>query len=1394
MRVLVLVLAAAAPAAAQSIITTFAGTDWLFPGDGKPALEAPLGAVGSLAVNENGEVLIADSLNHMVMKFRPGATLEVIAGNGLTLSPRISGIATSFSLTSPSGVAIDSEGNVLITDNYGVYRTAGGVIRSVGGSLSSNSRAIAVDRGGNIYLSQFSSVIRITPAGVRSTLLNRSATALAVDASGNLHIASTGCVEKLSSGGLMTTVAGQCDRLGFGGDNGLATRSLLGSVAAIAFDPAGNLYIADAGNHRLRRVGLDGNIATVAGNGQDGFSGDGGQATMASLSRPNAVAADAAGNLYAGDAGNSRVRRIAPDGTISTVAGNGAYRLSPDGTPATAGYLNAPRGIAFDSAGNLFISGDDARLRRVGRDGTLSTVASLARTAGFSGITDVAVDSRGNVFVIHALALKRIAADGTATTVRPGVTGSLAMDVSGSLYFSESSSNSTQIFKMTPAGSVTVVAGASAQLRNTGGMTVDAAGNVFVAATFSHRVLRIDATGAITTVAGNGMQGFSGDGGPATAARLSFPSDVALDAGGNLYISEHFRIRRVAPNTAISTFAGSDRFGFEGDGGPATSAGLGSPEAVAVDGNGNVYISDVANHRIRVVLRAAPSFETNPASLMFTAKSGGLETVPQNLGVFSLVAGLPFTLSARTSAGGDWLRTVPPAGNMPVAVQVSADPAGLAPGTYQATATIRAPSAAPDTRTVNVTFNVGPPDSARLRLEQEGLTFTFVEQARAAARQINVSNLGGGFLSFAASAATFSGGDWLALSPATGTASGAAPATVLVTARPGGLARGTYTGSVAISSSTTGETITVPVTMTVTDVQRTILLSQTGLTFTSVVNGGVVPPQNFGILNTGNGVMQWTVAASTVSGGPSWLAATPASGSSDAASINVPLVDVGVNPAGLAPGEYYGQIRVTAAEADNSPQFVSVVLQVLPEGANPGPVIRPTGLIFAAVAGGESTGSQVVSISNLSGRPLGFTTGRVTSDGSNWLVNLPTDGVATPTATARVVVQAEPGNLAPGIRRGALTLLFADGTARAVSVLFVLLPAQPGNPLRAAAGCRPTRLLPVFTSLSADFIVPAAWPNPLEVRVVDDCGDALTDGSVVATFSNGDAPVAMVSLKNGRWSGTWQVRNTRAPAVTIQIAADLPSAAIRGAAQLNGALRANQNPPVIASGAVVSAASFAARAPLSPGGMVSIFGTKLAERPAVSESLPLETNLAGTVAIIAGRPMPMSYASDGQINAVIPYGLAVDATHQIIVRRGGSYTVPEAVTIAAAQPAVFTRNQSGGGQGVILDTRFRYVEPGNAAASGDVVVLFATGLGEVAPPVAAGTAAPAEPLSRTIHTVSLTIGGVAAEVLFAGLAPGFAGLYQVNSIVPEGVTPGDAAAVVLRVAGQASPPVTMAVR
>ena len=399
-------------------------------------------------------------------------------------------------------------------------------------------------------------------------------------------------------------------------------------------------------------------ISTVAGNGTSGSSGDGGLATLAELDYPTGVAVDGAGNLFIADTFNARIRKVTPAGAISTVAGNGTRGFSGDGGPATSAELRLPSGIAFDSAGNLFIADEtNNRIRKVTAAGTISTVAGNG-TAGFSGD------------------------GGPAAAAELFEPEGVAVDSAGNLYIADSINN--RIRKVTAAGTISTVAGNGtqgfsgdggravlAELNQPSGIAVDSAGNLFIADLVNGVIREVTAAGTISTVAGNGMCCFDGDGGLATSAELFEPWDVAVDAAGNLFIvdSGNYRIRRVTPAGMIGTVAGNGTPGFSGDGGPATSAELRGPQYVALDGTGNVFFSDTNNERIGKLTPASPqpsltvskthsgSFSQGQTGATYTVTAGNAASSAPTSGAVTVTENPPTGLTVVSMTGSGWTCT-----------------------------------------------------------------------------------------------------------------------------------------------------------------------------------------------------------------------------------------------------------------------------------------------------------------------------------------------------------------------------------------------------------------------------------------------------------------------------------------------------------------------------------------------------------------------------------------------------------------------------------------------------------------------------------------------------------------------------------------------------------------
>jgi uncharacterized protein (TIGR03437 family) len=1349
-------------------IATIAGTGGQgFGGDGGPATAAPLLYPYGGVVDKAGSYYFADALNHRIRKVAADGTISTVAGNGTAGFSGDGGSALNAQITTPNAVTMDAAGNLLISDtgNHRVRKvSAGGTISTIAG----NGTAGFSGDGGPAAGASLN-----TPHGV------------AADAAGNVYITDqvNERVRKVAPDGTITTFAGTGVE-DFTGDGGPAKNAALNFPFYVAADTAGNVYIADTNNFRVRKVGADGNIATIAGNGGT-FSGDGGSAIGAVLNYPSNVAVDGKGNIYVADTGNDRVRKVARDGTITTIAGNGKLDGGGDGGPGTSASLNHPYGIALDTAGNLFIADThNNKIRELTADGVIRTVAGKgargytgdggqALAATFANPRGVAVDGAGNIYVADSFnhVIREVTVNGAIKTIAGTGTAGFSGD----------------------GGTAT-----SAQLNEPLGVAVDTAGNVYVLDSLNARVRKITPDGKINTIAGNGQTGFTGDGSSAANTAVFYPFALAVGSGGALYIADTYncRIRRVTPDGAIATVAGTGPCGFSGDGSPAFFAVLNYPGGVAVDAGGNLFIADTGNSRVREVLASGTAipFQANPASLSFSAVAGGAAAAAQTLSLGSVVSGLAFSVTS----SAQWLTVSDLTGSIPAAIDVNANPSGLAAGTYTGTLTVTATDATPKTVPVAVTFTVAPaPAQPSLSVATPSLAFAGAQGGGTLTRQVKIANSGGGTLAFAVTAKTDTGGNWLSVGTTSGTATAANPATPVATADIGSLAPGTYSGTITVTGG--GTTATVPVTLSVAAPAAVLLLSQSALTFSAVAQGGAPLPQGFGVLNTGQGAMKWSATASTTSGG-NWLQVSPASGTVQQPYLDVSQVSVSVNPAGLAAGNYYGQVSVAAA-AGNTPQILTVTLTILPVGSSLGPEVRPSGLIFTGVAGADP-GSQDVLVGNPKAQADNFDSGFV-GKGFTYLPRNSSVPSGQPT-TVRVFPKFS--DLSAGdVQHGTITLQFGDGTPVTIRVLSVVAPAGSagGQAAEATAGtCSSPKLEIQYRTLRPGFVAVVGQGTTVEMQMTDDCGNLVGPGissgaAAQATFSNGDPSVNLVHVGSGVWTGTWRPLKGGSGPVTVTVTAFLiqGSSTKAGQVDISGTIGPGGNAPTVRAQGVVQGASFAAGVPIAPGSLVAIYGTNLADGVGISNQLPLPQQLSGTQLRMGDKPLPILYASPGQINVQLPFDLPLNSQYQVTVQRGGVLSVPEELVIAAAQPGIFTTAQTGIGQGVIVKSDLvTLAQPGTPASAGDVIVLYCTGLGTVDPPVGAGVAAPTSPLSQTVNPVSVTVGGQSAQVLFAGLSPGSAALYQVNAIVPAGVAPGAQVPVTITVAGQTSPVVTMAVQ
>ena len=612
--------------AVTGIINTVAGGGPLFGQDNVPALETFLSGSLGLAFDPTNpnNLYVAENGGNRIRKIDLNTGLITTAAGTGTPGYNGDGISpTTAQLDFPWDVAFDNSGTMYIADtgNFRVRKVNGGLISTVAGT---NVQAFSPD---NVTASTAAlcSPTGVTPVGADLLITDNC----------------TNRIRRVSAG-ILTTVAGTPTR-GFAGDGGPATSAILNGPTSASVDAFGNLYISDSGNTRIRKV-TGGTITTYAGGSSALFGGDGGPATNALFNGPQSLALDGAANLYVGDANNFRVRQITPGGAISTYAGNGQL-LGPlgDNGPATSATISGP-GLALDASNNLYVvdTSQGQRIRKIAPGGTITTVAG-------NGLCCYAGDN------------------GPATSARIAPAG-VAVDTAGNLYISEPFDG--RVRKVDISGTITTYAGngtqgfagdngpaASALLEHPRLLVVDSAGNLYVSDQDHPRVRRITPGGFITTIAGTGTGGFTPDGSSALSPIFS-PNGLGIDVAGNLYIANGGRVQKVDVNGIITTVAGNGTFGFAGDGAPAKEGALESGGGVVVDANGDIYIGDGSNQRIRLVTGFGPLTPGSRLTITTTSLTAPLNT--------------PFAASLNHAGGTGALTFTLAGGSLPTGLNIDA--------------------------------------------------------------------------------------------------------------------------------------------------------------------------------------------------------------------------------------------------------------------------------------------------------------------------------------------------------------------------------------------------------------------------------------------------------------------------------------------------------------------------------------------------------------------------------------------------------------------------------------------------------------------------------------------------------------------------------------------------
>jgi len=563
----------------------------------------------AVALDGEGNVYVADSGNHVIRKISAAGVVTTLAGvAGVAGSTDAVGAAAR--LSNPKGVAVDNAGNVYVADSgnhtvrkispAGLVSTLAGAAGIPGGTDASGASArfsgpngVAVDGAGNVYVADtYNHAIRkITPAGLVSTLAGtggvgsvdatgasasfNAPSGVAVNGSGDVYVADTGnqLIRHVNPAGVVSTYAGS---------RGVLGTNILFLPTGVAVDHSGQVYVADMGHGKIAKVTSAGVVETLAGG--VGGSADG-TGTAAGFFLPAGVAVDATGHVYVADTFNHAIRKITAAGAVTTMAGRASITGAIDGLGSAARFF-WPHGVAVDSANNVYVvDNSNHTIRKITDRGMVST---LVGTPGMSG-----------------------SQDGAGGSAQFGGPTGVAADLAGNLYVADSGSHT--IRKVTPAGLASTLAGAAglagsanghgaaARFDRPSGIALDGMGNVFVAETNSHTIRKINAAGDVSTLAGSaGMPGHTDAAG--AAARFNRPDGLAVDSVGNVYVADsgNHTIRRITQAGVVTTFAGTPEVSGNRDA-SGTAASFNAPVGLAFDAMGHLYVADSGNYTIRKI-------------------------------------------------------------------------------------------------------------------------------------------------------------------------------------------------------------------------------------------------------------------------------------------------------------------------------------------------------------------------------------------------------------------------------------------------------------------------------------------------------------------------------------------------------------------------------------------------------------------------------------------------------------------------------------------------------------------------------------------------------------------------------------------------------------------------
>jgi large repetitive protein len=805
-----------------------------------------------------------------------------------------------------------------------------------------------------------------------------------------------------------------------------------------------------------------------------------------------------------------------------------------------------------------------------------------------------------------------------------------------------------------------------------------------------------------------------------------------------------------------------------------------------------VQVTDNQNFAISkqfqiTIAPAAPLLQVSPQRLSFSGLVGGDAAPAQVLSIIATgTAQVNYQITVDNGVANTpvpWITVKPVTGAAPVGIRVVADPGKMGVGTYAATIHIAIPNNTfQNPIDVPVTFNVSV-SGPTLAVSPTSLNFGARVQASSTQDQIVVvrNNGGGGPVSFSATVVGKS--TWItSATPAQGQTAPNAPVLVHVVVNSQGLAVGYYHDILRITSPI--GPIDVAITLFVSSQGSIIGLTANGLRFGARQSNGTSRPEVVDVLNLGDVSASLNPTVEILSGSD-WLKIASAGAVPRSIVTSILTLTAGGDATSLPVGGAYALVRVSDPSAINSPQYLVALLDVQPAATPASPDPSPPGLFFTA-----TTAAQNISIYVSSATPLAFQASPATTDGGVWLSVSPASGITSTQNPGTLSVQINAAGLAPGIYTGTLNISIG-GVLRSVNVTLAI-PSAPGllsrdrtgvSPSPLATGCSPNKLAIAQTGIANNFSVPAGWPASLIVQLYDDCGNAISTGSVVASFSNTDPPLTLRGDKTTNiYSATWQPGVvTPTVSITVNAAAAPLSAAV---AQFEGGINVNNTPAptLVPNGTLhiffdVPTANALGNG-LAPGNVAQVYGTGMASAAQSPGVIPLLNQFNGTFMLIGAIQAPLFYVSSTLIDAQVPAELTPNRQYAAIVSANGALTLPETVTIVPYQPGMAAFVDGTVIAQHVLDS-YSLVTASHPAKPGEPLVIYLAGMGATNPAVTSGQPTPGQLVPANAQP-TVTLDGQHVDVGYAGLTPGGVGLYQINLTVPSAAKSGNLDLIVIQ--------------